>query len=545
MLEELHIRDLALVQDVWLEFAPGMTVLTGETGAGKTVLLGGLKLLLGERADSGAVRGGAAEAVVEGRFANDGEELLVRRRVGADGRSRCVIDGEMAAVGGLAERLGPTVDLHGQHDHQALLSPATHGGYLDRWLGSAATDALTAYRAARSAWKESVRTRDELAARVDASERDADHLRRVVSEIDQVGPEPGEDEALRMRLPALQHAERLSEAAGEAAEALRGDDGALDTLGTARAALSRVAGIDSELDSLGERLAEAEALLDDVSSATRVYRDAVEHDPQALDAAMTRLSALTGLNRTYGPSLDDVLGLRDEAHARLAEMDHGTEELSRAAERVAETRSQLVTSAETLELLRRNGAPGFVEALAEAASDLAMEGASYDVRFSELPFDSWTTDGASRIEFLFAAAPGQPPRPLARVASGGEISRVMLALKSVLGTADTVQTLVFDEIDAGIGGSTASAVGRRLAQLALTHQVIVVTHLAQVAAFADRHLVVSKSVDGEHAATTAVEVRGTDRIAEVARMLSGSDSEAGCAHASELLQAAASAVTGR
>jgi DNA repair protein RecN (Recombination protein N) len=348
-----------------------------------------------------------------------------------------------------------------------------------------------------------------------------------------------------MRLPALQHAQRLSEAAGEAAEALRGDDGALDSLGAARAALSRVAGIDSELDSLGERLAEAEALLDDVSSATRVYRDAVEHDPRALDAAMTRLSALTGLTRKYGPLLDDVLGQRDEARNRLAEMGYGSEELSRAAERVALARVELVRSAETLELLRRNGAPGFVEALAEAASDLAMEGASYDVRFSELPFDSWTADGASRIEFLFAAGPGQPPRPLTRVASGGEISRVMLALKSVLGNADTVQTLVFDEIDAGIGGSTATAVGRRLAQLALTHQVIVVTHLAQVAAFADRHVVVSKSVDGERAATTAVEVSGTDRIAEVARMLSGSDSEASCAHASELLQAAASAVTGR
>ena len=329
-------------------------------------------------------------------------------------------------------------------------------------------------------------------------------------------PVPGEDEALEARLPALQHGEQLAAAADGAVEALRGDGGALDAVAAAAASLARVERIDPALDELAGRLAEASALVDDASAEIRVYRDRVEHDSTALDEVLERLGQLTGLIRKYGPDLDSVLAVRAEAAGVLAVREQGAEESERAQADVDAARNRLMEAAAGLDAVRRSAAPEFVEALAAAVSDLAMSGAWFEVAFGELPFDSWTADGSQRIEFLYAPAPGQPARPLARIASGGELSRVMLALKGVLGEADTVRTLVFDEVDAGIGGATAHTVGRRLHALSRTHQVIVVTHLAQVAAYADAQLVVEKSLS-EDSATTSVRIvarcrsRGRDR----------------------------------
>jgi len=542
VLEELHVRDLALIEEAWLEFGPGMTVLTGETGAGKTALLGALKLLIGERADSGAVRAGAAETVVEGRFVTaGGQELIARRRVSADGRSRCTLNDEMATVGALADTLGPLVDLHGQHEHQALLSAATHIGYLDRRAGVEAQGALTAYREARHSHREALAARDDLSRRLAEAARNADYLRFVSDEVAGVDPQPGEDAALEARLPTLQHGERLSEAAREAAHLLRGDGGALDRLAEASAALAKVAAIDIALDGLSERLVEVSALLDDASSEVRAYRDGIEHDPDALDAVLSRLSALGALRKKYGPRLEDVLALRDEAVAALIAYDAGEEGMRHAEEAVSQAEQAVRVAAERLTSVREAAVPAFVSALSAAVADLAMDSTRFEVTFAPLPFDSWTAEGSHRVEFLYAPAPGQPARPLARIASGGELSRVMLALKSVLGEADTVGTLVFDEVDAGIGGATAHAVGRRLSQLAATRQVIVVTHLAQVAAYADTQLVVEKRIVDGAASTSVERVEGDSRVAEIARMLSGNDTEAGMAHARELLEEAARA----
>ncbi len=543
MLDELHVRELALIQEAWLEFGPGMTVLTGETGAGKTALLGALKLLLGERADTGAVRSGAAEALVEGRFAASGVEILVRRRIGADGRSRCSIDGEMATVGALASTVGPLVDLHGQHEHQALLGTQSHLGYLDRWAGAEVESARAEYAASRATYHAAKTDLDALVARLDEASRDAEHLRFVADEIGGVNPAPGEDEALAARLPALQHSERLADAADEAAEALRGEGGALDRVAYATASLRRVQGIDPVVDELALRLESLQAQLDDVGGTARVYRDSIEHDPKVLDETLARLGAIAGLVKKYGPTLDDVVRRREEALRMLDEAEEGTLALSEARARVEGALEAFVDTAKTLAERREQAAPGFVGALEQATSGLAMDGARFEVAFTDLPLDRWTTEGPHRVEFLYAPAPGQPARPLARIASGGEVSRVMLALKVVLGGADTVETLVFDEVDSGVGGATATAVGARLAQLAGTHQVIVVTHLAQVAAFADDHLVVSKVVDEEGVATAVTRVNGEERVAEVARMLSGNDSDASLAHARELLEGARSLST--
>jgi DNA repair protein RecN (Recombination protein N) len=281
VLEELHVRDLALIDDAWLELGPGLTVLTGETGAGKTVLVGALKLLLGDRADSAMVRGGASEAVVEGRFLFDGEERLVRRRVSAEGRSRCYLDGELATVGELAASLGPRVDLHGQHDHQALLSPASHASYLDRFAGEAASTALAAYRAALEAHASAVAARDALVDALSDRDRRADALRFTIDDIARVAPRAGEDAEIEERLPRLRHGERLAEAASRAYASLRGEDAACDRMAEGLSALAHVEGLDPTLDAMLSRLDAASAEAEEVGGLLRDYGESVDHDPGA------------------------------------------------------------------------------------------------------------------------------------------------------------------------------------------------------------------------------------------------------------------------
>ncbi len=313
MLEELHVRNLALIDEVWLGFANGMTVLTGETGAGKTALVGALKLLVGERADAMLVKSGAAEALVEGRFVVDGVEVVARRRVGADGRSRCTIDEEMSTVSALASRLGPLVDLHGQHDHQALLSPASHASYLDRHAGAAVSDALSAYRHGYECYAAAVKARDERREAMADSERQADYLRFVVSEIADTAVRAGEDAELQARLPGLRHAERLTEAVGNAVLALRGEGGASDSVALAAASLAKVTELDPALDMLAERLADVDAGLGDIGISMREYGESLEHNPIALDDVEARLATLAALKKKYGPTLEDVVRTHDEA----------------------------------------------------------------------------------------------------------------------------------------------------------------------------------------------------------------------------------------
>ncbi|MHB9003218.1 MAG: DNA repair protein RecN [Coriobacteriia bacterium] len=535
MLEELRVRDLALIEEAWLEFGPGMTVLTGETGAGKTALVGALKLLVGARADSTVVRSGCPETQVEGRFATPYGESLVRRRLSADGRSRCTMNGEMVTVSELAEALGPLVDLHGQHDHQALLSPVEHAAYLDRYIGEPAIDARRDYVEARAVY---ARTRGEIERlRQDIAEsaRQKDYLSFVISEIQGVDPLPGEDEDIERRLPALKHADRLSATCAEALAALRSDDGATDSIAAAGAALSRASGLDPALDTLAERLADIEGLLGDMANDLRGYAENIEHDPVSLDALLGRLSSLADLKKKHGPTLEDVMRTRDEAAAHVEAVASGDSLLSQATARLEAAGEALREAGERLASVHAQAAPRFVQALAEATADLEMPGVRFEIAADDVPFESWPVEGPQRIEFMYAPARDVPARPLAKIASGGEISRVMLALKGVLGSADEVPVLVFDEVDSGIGGAAAIAVGRRLKDLSARHQVLVVTHLPQVAVFADAHLVVDKDMTDGGVRTTVTQVAGDEREAEIARMLSGSDTEASRAHARELL----------
>ncbi|MCX8006878.1 MAG: DNA repair protein RecN [Coriobacteriia bacterium] len=538
MLLELHVKDLALVEDVWLEFGPGMTVLTGETGAGKTVLVGALKLLLGERADASAVRDGASEALVEGRFLVDGAERVVKRRVGRDGRSRCLIDGEMATVGTLAEVLGDLVDLHGQHEHQSLLSSARHAALLDRYIGEESAAALSAYRNAFESLRAAKRDLEELRSAISAREQRIEELRRTVEHISSVDPKPGEDAALEERLAKARHADRLASAAEEAWNALKADGNAIDLLGRAERALASVAQHDRSLGDLADEVRALAERVNDIGLELRSYESSLEHDPAALDVLETRYLAIREVVRKYG-SIDFALAALAEAREELERLESAEAEMETARLRVAEAESSLRAAGERLASVRAAGAKRFTAALREATADLALSKASFDVAFEDLAFERWSSDGPHRLEFLFAASAGERPKPLSKIASGGEMSRVMLALKSILGAADRTPVLVFDEVDAGIGGATAIAVGRRLKALSRAHQVLVVTHLAQVAAFADRHIVVDKRLasDGREV-THAADVDGEARVVEIARMLAGGSTDAGLTHARELLASA-------
>ena len=539
MLSALHVRGLALVEDVWLELSGGFTVLTGETGAGKTVLVEALKLLLGERADSTMVRQGADEALVEGTFLIDGREVLVKRRLSAEGRSRCTIDGEMATVGVLADLLGSHVDLHGQHEHQALLSPARHAGYLDRFIGTPALSALERYRTAWTAARDARAALDELERALSDREQRADYLRFQIADIDDVGPAAGEDDDLTARLPRLRHAERLTAAAGAAWSVLRDEGGASDSLSASISALAGAPGLDPQLDEFASTIERLDVELQEVATSLRAYADAIEHDPAVLDETERRLRQLGDLKRKYGPSLIDVIETRAGAVRDLELLDAGDAGRARALEGVDAAERALVEAGEALSAVRAEAVASFVTRLQEAASELALPHATFAVAQTLLPRDAWTADGPERLEFLFAASAGEEPRPLAKVASGGEVSRVMLALKSVLGSADAVPVLVFDEVDVGIGGASALAVGRQLASVGGQHQVLVITHLPQVAAYSDCHIVVSKEASGGRSVTTARPVEGEERVAELARMLSGGRAETGAAHARELLLGAA------
>jgi len=543
MLVELRIRDLGVIEDVSLVFGPGMTALTGETGAGKTMVVGAIELLVGGRADPVVVRAGAEEAVVEGRFlradGTGGEEieLVLCRVVPRVGRSRAYVDGRLAPASALAELTAGLVDLHGQHAHQSLLGGATQRAALDRF-GSVD---LAPLRAARA---ELARIETELAALGGderARAREIDLLRFQVSELDAAELEDtSEDERLDEEESILADADAHQEAAQRAVAALVDDEGVLDSLGTALAALQARAPFAAH----ERRLRDAAAELGDVAADLRATGEAIDDDPQRLAWIRDRRQLLHDLRRKYGETLEEVIRFAEEARFRLADLlDHDRRATQLDGAR-GEALAVLDAAAAVVLRERRAAAPRLAAAVQAHLSELAMPRAMVEVAVGDdAPGDD--------IAFLLAANPGAERAPLAKVASGGELARAMLALRLVLASAPTPgndptgdpasdggpRSLVFDEVDAGVGGSAALAVGRALSALTVDgRQVLVVTHLPQVAAHADQQIVVAKHDDGDVTTATAVAVAGPDRVAELARMLSGTpDSAASRSAAAELL----------
>lgn len=540
MIDQMHVCDVALIHDATIEPAGGLTVLTGETGTGKTALLSSIKLLVGERADASAVREGADGLCVEGRFfvrGGDPDGCVVRRRVSADGRGRVEIDGHMASVRELASGVGSTVDLCGQHEHQRLLAVQTHVEMLDAWAGESVAAPLAAYQEALAAAKDAAAELERIRELGRATGEKLEEAAFALRRIDEVDPQEGELQELEDALPRAEHGEALVEAASGAHALLAGDEGACDAIGSAVRALQDASRYDARLGGFAESLESALIDVEDVASELRSYADEVEFDPESLEAMHARMSQLQGLLRAFGPRMEDVLARRQEAREVVEAASDGGEADRRARGEVQRAEALLARCADALDEARAKAAPELARRVSEQMGRLQMGSAELVVTQERLPRAEWGRRGPSHVEFLYRPGAGLTARPLRRIASGGEVSRVMLACKVALGEADGCDTLVFDEVDAGVGGATAVALAGVLADLARSHQVIVVTHLAQVAVLAQRHYLVSKSA-GDVPQTSIAQIEGEDRVAEVARMLSGDASELSLAHAREMLVAA-------
>ena len=558
MIEEIRLRDLGVIAQATLPMGPGFTAITGETGAGKTMVVTGLGLLLGQRADSGAVRSGAAQASVEGTWIvpQDGSvaervreaggdlepigggdaELYLGRTLSSEGRSRATVGGRTAPAGVLADLADELVVVHGQSDQLRLRSAVAQRDALDRFGGSPVAAALAEYRAAYDTWRALDTELSALTGDRDARAREAEELRLLLADIERVDPQPGEDEDLARRAERLAHAEDLRMAAATAHAALSSDDDVPDVVALsaeARRALERAADRDESLAALAEQAADIGYRAVDLAQSLAGYlADLDETGPQELAVVEERRAELATLSRVHG-SVDAAIELLRTGSARLAELDDDGDRVERLAQERDAAASVLDGAADALTAARAAAAERLGAAVTEELRALALPDARLEVQVAP---GTPSAAGRDDVTILLAPHPGAEPRPVAKGASGGELSRVMLALEVVIAGTDPVPTFVFDEVDAGIGGAAAIEVGRRLARLAESSQVVVVTHLAQVAAFAGNHLTVVKANDGSVTASSVRRLEGADREAEMARLLSGmSDSEAALTHARELL----------
>ncbi|MGW0825609.1 DNA repair protein RecN [Streptomyces sp. NPDC002845] len=572
MLEEMRIRSLGVIDDAVVELSPGFTAVTGETGAGKTMVVTSLGLLLGGRADAALVRIGSKNAVVEGRIAvpegasavvraeeagaelDDGA-LLISRTVSAEGRSRAHLGGRSVPVGVLAELADELVAVHGQTDQQGLLKLSRQRQALDRYAGDAVAVPLAKYGEAYRRLRAVSVELEEITTRARERAQEADMLRYGLDEIAGVEPRSGEDVELAEEAERLGHAEALASAATAAHAALAGnpeDPEGVDAstlVAGAHRVLEAVRSHDPALAPLADRIGEIGILLGDVAGELAGYADDLDADPLRLAAVEERRAALTGLTRKYGEDVGAVLAWAEQSAQRLTELDGDDERIEElTAERDA-LRAELGGLAQALTDARREAAERFAAAVTAELASLAMPHArvSFDIRQTDDPEGvevggrtvAYGPSGADEVELLLAPHPGAPPRPIAKGASGGELSRVMLAVEVVFAGNDPVPTYLFDEVDAGVGGKAAVEIGRRLARLAKTAQVVVVTHLPQVAAFADRQLLVEKTNDGSVTRSGVKALEGEERIRELSRMLAGQeDSETARAHAEELLATA-------
>jgi DNA repair protein RecN (Recombination protein N) len=578
VLTEMRIEGLGVIDEATLDLHAGLTVITGETGAGKTMVVTGLHLLSGGRADASRVRSGADRAMVEGRFRlGDGHagaalatevgarmdedgSLIASRTLTADGRSRAHLGGRAVPAGVLADLADGMLALHGQNDQLRLLRAGEQRAVLDRFAGDTVSRPLSAYRRVRQDWLSCCAELAERRARSRELAREADLLGHGLTEITAVDPQPGEDEALVAEARRLADADQLRVTAGAAQSAVSGaldgdpdQPGAMGLVAEARRRLQNAE--DSALQALAPRLQEAAALLSDVGAELGGYLDGLEADPDRLEQVLTRQAQLKQLTRKYAADVDGVLAWAEQARRRLAGLDTSEEAIAGLEARRGELAAELTRHAVALTSARQAAAKDLGDAVTAELAGLAMGQARLSITVGPAMAADGDAgvltiagtrrragpDGADEVELLLAPHPGAGPLPVQKGASGGELSRVMLALEVVLADADPVPTMVFDEVDAGVGGRAAVEIGRRLARLARSHQVVVVTHLPQVAAYADRHLLVDKASYATGLTRSGVrELDGEPRIAELARMLAGLDAtETGRAHAEELLSTAA------
>jgi DNA repair protein RecN (Recombination protein N) len=547
MIRFLSIRHLAVIDALELEFAPGLTVLTGETGAGKSILVGAVGLLVGGRASADLVRTGEDTAAIEAVFeTQSGEELIVRREVSSQGRSRAFVNGSLVTTTALREIAGSLVDLHGQHEHQVLLDPATHLDVLDEFaaLGTARAQVAAAFRE----WRALDDERRRVAERERQNTSRAEFLGFQLAEIERVNPQPGEDEELAATRRVLANADRLQRLCEEAYAALYdGDDAALASLGTVWKRVGDLAALDPKFSAYADARDAIKSQLEDLAFFLRSYAGSIAASPARLHETEDRLAALERLKKKHGPTLADVMAKAAALRQELHDVEHATERLAELDALLARARNHFMTTAGEISRRRRESAIEFARALEAALADLAMAKTRCEVRFAtEGGEERWSERGIDDAEFYLSPNPGEDLRPLARIASGGELSRIMLALKTLATTDSPGKTLIFDEVDAGIGGAVADTVGARLQRLAARFQVLCITHLPQIAAYGTTHFQIEKSIRGGRTSTRVQRIEGAAREAEIGRMMGGTAVTAAVlAGAREMLLAKEAKANGR
>ncbi len=546
MLRELSIKNFAVIDQVALDLGPGLNVLTGETGAGKTIILNALGLLLGGRTSSDIIRHGEEEATVEALFESlpqalqlrlgesgygDEDELVIKRIVSRSGKNRIYLNGSLCPLTLLAEIGSHLIRIYGQHEHHSLLRSESHLALLDAHgaLEDKAEEMKKRYHSFRTAWDQLREAREKL----ERARREEDLLRAQAEEISRASLRIGEEEDLLARKEILIHAEKLHQGCKEGEEILyEGEDAVVGRLGRVLARLKELAGIDNTLNNPVELINSSLAQLEEATSALRHYTDRVEFDSQALEQLEDRLAEINRLKRKYSGSVEDILKIRERVEQDLAALDRGGEEIGALEQALEKTRRSAWEEAEALSNERSRVSRKIKKELEREVESLGMPKTVFDARFlreegiqDDPPFlidgRNITEEGIDQIEFYFSPNPGEPVKPLAKVASGGELSRVMLAIKSLVLTRGDIPTLLFDEVDAGIGGSVAEMVGNKLKNVADSHQVICVTHLPQIAALANFHYVVEKEIAKGRTFTKVKKLSDRDRVSEVARMLGG------------------------
>lgn len=558
MIDELFIRDLGVIAEATLPLGPGFTAVTGETGAGKTMVVTALGLLLGDRADAGTVRQGQAQSFVQGRWVVDplsavaervrdaggdldGPELILGRSVSSEGRSRAMVGGRGAPASVLGDLRNDLVVVHGQSDQVRLRSAAAQRDALDRFAGATLANVLTDYQHSFYRWQANRAELERLSTQRDLRAREADSLRVALAEIETVAPQPGEDAELSERAERLGNLEELRLAGEQARQLISAEENPDDLpdvvslLESARRALDRVAAHDATLPPLVAAVANVGFVVNDIAAELSSYLAGLDADgARELEIVQERRAELGILARKYAGGLNEAIEFSSNGGARLLELDSDSDRIDELTSETDADHALVGTLSATLTELRRAAAEQLGARVTEELGALAMPDAVLHVHVD--PAAEFAVTGSDLIRLLLQPHSGAEPRALARGASGGELSRVMLAIEVVINATDPVPTFVFDEIDAGVGGAAAIEIGRRLARLAETAQVIVVTHLAQVAAFAGNHLSVVKDSDGSVTASSVRQLRGDDRAAEMARLLSGlPDSVSGLEHARELL----------
>lgn len=537
MIKHISIENFAVIEKAEIDFDEGFSVITGETGSGKSVVIEAISLALGSRADSSFVRHGADKAVVQLAADLDGEEVAIRREISASGRNLCRLNGEVVTLAELSKVCARLAEIHGQYDNQTLLNPETHMAVIDGCRRETIASLKEAYRKSYDSYAKASSELKKLIASEAENARRLDYYRYEKAEIDKAGLRPGEYEELTDRISVLQNSEKIFSSVETASSAIGGDTGALETLGAALSAIRSVASYSSDLEKL---LSDAEDIyyrLQDIDSSLNSMADSMSFEPGEIDSCISRIDLIDNLRKKYGSTIEEILEYRDKISAELDVIENFDEEKSKLTAAAEAAKANLLSKASALSKARHEAASNLTARITRELSELNFSDAKVETAFT--PLDAAGPDGDETAEFLISANRGEPLKPLAKTASGGEMSRIMLAIRNITGETDRIPTFIFDEIDAGISGVTASVVGRKLKQISKSHQIICITHLPQIAAMGDAGYRIYKENDESSTYTHIEKLSKDEKTAEIARLLGGDNiTETTLRSARELIESA-------